>query len=58
MDPVKESLGLTADYAAQFLDTLDERPVRAEASVDGAAGGARRAAARGRAARTRRSSRS
>ncbi len=34
MDPVKDLLGLTADYAAQFLGTLDERPVRAEASTD------------------------
>ena len=29
MDPVKDVLRLTADYAAQFLGTLDERPVRA-----------------------------
>jgi glutamate/tyrosine decarboxylase-like PLP-dependent enzyme len=34
MDPVKDLLGLTADYAAQFLATLDERPIRAEASVE------------------------
>ena len=34
MDPVKDVLGLTADYAAQFLGTLDERPVRARASVE------------------------
>jgi glutamate/tyrosine decarboxylase-like PLP-dependent enzyme len=34
VDPVKELLGLTADYAAQFLGTLDDRPVRAEASVE------------------------
>ena len=34
MDPVKDLLGLTADYAAQFLGTLDERPIRAEASRD------------------------
>jgi glutamate/tyrosine decarboxylase-like PLP-dependent enzyme len=34
VDPVKNLLGLTADYAAQFLGTLDERPVRAEASMD------------------------
>ena len=34
MDPVKNLLGLTADYAAQFLGTLDERPVRADASMD------------------------
>jgi glutamate/tyrosine decarboxylase-like PLP-dependent enzyme len=31
---VKDLLGLTADYAAQFLGTLDERAVRAEASSD------------------------
>ena len=31
---MKDLLGLTADYATQFLGTLDERPVRAEASVD------------------------
>ncbi|MDX6438804.1 MAG: hypothetical protein QOF45_1387 [Gaiellaceae bacterium] len=31
---MKELLGLTADYAAQFLGTLDDRPVRAEASVE------------------------
>jgi glutamate/tyrosine decarboxylase-like PLP-dependent enzyme len=34
MDPVKDVLSLTADYAAQFLGTLDERPIRAGASVD------------------------
>ena len=34
MDPVKDLLGLTADYAAQFLGSLDERPIRAEASID------------------------
>ena len=34
MDPVKDVLGLTADYATQFLGTLDERPIRAEASVE------------------------
>ena len=34
MDPVDDVLGLTADYAAQFLGTLDERPIRAEASVE------------------------
>jgi glutamate/tyrosine decarboxylase-like PLP-dependent enzyme len=34
VDPVKNLLGLTADYAAQFLGTLDERPVRADASMD------------------------
>ena len=31
---MKDLLGLTADYAAQFLGTLDDRPVRAEASLD------------------------
>jgi glutamate/tyrosine decarboxylase-like PLP-dependent enzyme len=42
VDPVKDLLALTADYAAQFLGTLDDRPVRAEASVEelvGALGG-------------------
>jgi glutamate/tyrosine decarboxylase-like PLP-dependent enzyme len=42
MDPMKDLLRLTADYAAQFHDTLDERPVGATASVDelvGALGG-------------------
>jgi glutamate/tyrosine decarboxylase-like PLP-dependent enzyme len=34
MDPVKDVLSLTADYATQFLGTLDERPIRAGASVD------------------------
>ena len=34
MDPLKDVLGLTADYAAQFLGTLDERPIRADASVE------------------------
>ena len=34
MDPVKDVLGLTADYAARFLGSLDERPVRARASFD------------------------
>jgi len=34
MDPLKDLLGPTADYAAQFLATLDERPVAARASVD------------------------
>ncbi len=34
MDSVKETLGLTADYAAQFLATLGERPIRAEASIE------------------------
>jgi glutamate/tyrosine decarboxylase-like PLP-dependent enzyme len=31
---VKDLLGFTADYAAQFLGTLDERPVRSEASIE------------------------
>jgi glutamate/tyrosine decarboxylase-like PLP-dependent enzyme len=34
MDPVKDVLGLTADYATQFLGSLDERPVGAQASID------------------------
>ena len=34
MDPVKDVLSLTADYAAQFLGSLDERPVRADASIE------------------------
>ena len=34
MDPVKDVSGLTADYAAQFLATLEERPVRADATLD------------------------
>ena len=34
MDPVRDLLGLTADYAAQFLESLDERPVRPEASLE------------------------
>ena len=33
MDPVDELLRLTADYAAQYLGAVDDRPVRAEASV-------------------------
>jgi len=33
MDPMKDVLGLTADYAAHFLGTLGERPIRADASV-------------------------
>ena len=31
---MKEVLGRTADYATQFLDTLDARPVRPEASIE------------------------
>ncbi len=34
MDPMKDPLRLVADYSAQFLSSLDERPVRAAASVD------------------------
>ena len=34
MDPVDDVLQLTADYAAQFLGTLEERPIRADASVE------------------------
>ncbi|MDQ3067523.1 MAG: pyridoxal-dependent decarboxylase [Actinomycetota bacterium] len=34
MDPVKDLLGLTADYAAQFLETLEERPILASASIE------------------------
>ena len=34
MDPVKDLFGLTADYAAQFLGSLDERPVGMEASIE------------------------
>ena len=34
MDPVKELLGLTADYAAQFLGSLDERRVGSQASTE------------------------
>ena len=34
MDPVRDLFGLTADYAAQFLGSLDERPVRTMASIE------------------------
>ncbi len=34
MDPENDALRLTADYAAQFLASLDERPIRASASVE------------------------
>ena len=34
MDPVKDLFGLTADYAAEFLDSLDERPVGTRTSVE------------------------
>ena len=31
---MNDLLGFTADYAAQFLGTLDERPIRSEASIE------------------------
>jgi glutamate/tyrosine decarboxylase-like PLP-dependent enzyme len=34
VDPVEDVLGLTACYAAQFLSSLDQRPVRASASFE------------------------
>ena len=34
MDPVKDLLSLTADYAAQYLASLDERPVGSSATVE------------------------
>jgi glutamate/tyrosine decarboxylase-like PLP-dependent enzyme len=34
VDAVKDVLGLTAAYATQFLETLDDRRVRPEASID------------------------
>ena len=34
LDPVKDLLRLTADYASQFLDALDERRVRPDASIE------------------------
>ena len=34
MDPVKDLLGLTSDYATQFIGSLDDRPVGPTASVD------------------------
>ena len=34
VDPVKDVLGLTADYAAQFLDSLEDRPIPPHASVE------------------------
>ena len=34
MDPLKELFGLTADYAAQFLGSLDDRPVGSKATVE------------------------
>jgi glutamate/tyrosine decarboxylase-like PLP-dependent enzyme len=34
VDSVKDLLGLTAEYASQFVDGLDERRVRPQASID------------------------
>ena len=34
MDPVRELFGLTAEYAAQFHETLGDRPVHAQATFD------------------------
>jgi glutamate/tyrosine decarboxylase-like PLP-dependent enzyme len=34
VDPVKNLLGLTADYSAQFLASLEERPIRPQASLE------------------------
>ena len=34
MDPVNGVLGLTADYAARFLGSLDGRPIPPQASVE------------------------
>ena len=34
MDSVEGLLGRTADYASRFLESLDERPVGASATVD------------------------
>ena len=34
MDSVKDLLGLTSDYAVQFLENVDERPVKPQASVE------------------------
>ncbi len=34
MDPVRDLLGLTADYASRFIDSLDDRPVPPQASVE------------------------
>jgi glutamate/tyrosine decarboxylase-like PLP-dependent enzyme len=34
VDPLKDVLDLTAGYAAQFLGSLDERPIRADASIE------------------------
>jgi glutamate/tyrosine decarboxylase-like PLP-dependent enzyme len=34
MDPVKDLLGLTADYASGFIGSLDDRPVPPQASIE------------------------
>jgi len=34
MDPVKDLLGLTADYASQSIGSLDDQPIPPRASVD------------------------
>jgi glutamate/tyrosine decarboxylase-like PLP-dependent enzyme len=34
VDPVRDLLGLTADYSIQFLETLDERPIHPQASIE------------------------
>jgi len=34
MDSVNDVLGLTSDYAVQFLESLEERPVGVQASID------------------------
>jgi glutamate/tyrosine decarboxylase-like PLP-dependent enzyme len=34
MDSLKDVLGLTSDYAVQFLGTLADRPIRADASLE------------------------
>jgi glutamate/tyrosine decarboxylase-like PLP-dependent enzyme len=34
MDPVKDLLGLTSDYASQFIDSLDDRPIPPQASIE------------------------
>ena len=54
----RELLRRTAEIAAEFLESLDDRPVWPPASVDGAAPGARWAASRRAQRAARRSSRS
>ena len=34
MDPVRDLLGLTADYSSRFLESLDERRIRPDASIE------------------------